>query len=96
MGLCFCITATAQPLPNPKHTDSQGDRFYQIDEWLPTPNDQRTASGAPGPEYWQQRADYKISVALDDANQRITGVARIDYHNESPHVLNYLWVQLDL
>lgn len=95
MGLSFCITATAQPLPNPKHTDSQGDRFYQIDEWLPTPNDQRTASGAPGPEYWQQRADYKISVALDDANQRITGVARIDYHNESPHVLNYLWVQLD-
>ena len=95
LGLFFGISATAQPLPNPKHSDSQGDRFYQIDSWLPTPNDQRTASGAPGPEYWQQRADYKISVALDDVNQRITGVARIDYHNESPHILNYIWVQLD-
>jgi len=95
LGLGFCNTALAQPLPNSKHTDSQGDRFYQIDQWLPTPNDQRTASGAPGPEYWQQRADYKISVALDDANQRISGIARIDYHNESPHILNYIWVQLD-
>ena len=85
----------AQPLPNPKHSDSQGDRFYQIDQWLPTPNDQRTASGAPGPEYWQQRADYQISVTLDDDNQRISAVAKIDYHNESPHLLNYIWVQLD-
>ena len=85
----------AQPLPNPKHDDSQGDRFFQIDQWLPTPNDQRTASGAPGPEYWQQRADYQILINLDDANQSLSGVAKIDYHNESPHILSYIWVQLD-
>ena len=84
-----------QPLPNPKHDDSHGDRFFQIDNWLPTPNDQRTASGAPGPEYWQQRADYDIAVTLDDQNQRISGLVKIQYHNESPHILNYVWVQLD-
>jgi hypothetical protein len=95
LAICSLSIANAQPLPNPKHSDSHGDRFYQIDQWLPTPNDQRTASGAPGPEYWQQRADYQISVTLDDSNQRISGVAKIDYHNESPHLLNYIWVQLD-
>ncbi len=84
----------AQLLPNAKHSDSV-DRFYQIESWLPTPNDQRTASGAPGPEYWQQRADYEIDVTLDDQNQRITGAAKITYRNESPHVLQYVWVQLD-
>jgi hypothetical protein len=84
----------AQPLPNSKHTDSV-DRFFQIESWLPTPNAQRTASGAPGPAYWQQRADYDIDVTLDDQNQRISGIARIDYHNLSPHTLRYLWIQLD-
>ncbi|MGB0596844.1 MAG: M1 family metallopeptidase [Rubripirellula sp.] len=86
--------ATAQPLPNSKHSDPI-DRFYQIDQWWPTPNDQRTASGAPGPDYWQQRADYDIDVTLDDKNQRLEGVSRITYHNRSPHTLGYLWVQLD-
>ena len=88
LAIALTVKSEAQPLPNGKHVDSQGDRFYQIDQWLPTPNDQRTASGAPGPEYWQQRADYKISIALDDINQRLSGVAQIDYHNESPHILN--------
>lgn len=91
---CFSVTALAQPLPNSKHSDST-DRFFQIDNWWPTPNDQRTASGAPGPAYWQQRADYDIDVTLDDENQRIDGTVRIDYHNRSPHTLRYLWVQLD-
>ncbi len=62
----------AQPLPNGKHSDST-DRFFQLESWLPTPNAQRTASGAPGPQYWQQRADYDIDVTLDDENQRIDG-----------------------
>ncbi len=87
-------SAWGQPLPNAKHVDSV-DRFYQIDSWLPTPNTFRTASGAPGPAYWQQRADYDIDVTLDDENQRISGIARIDYHNHSPHPLHYLWMQLD-
>ncbi len=85
---------SAQPLSNGKHSDST-DRFFQLESWLSTPNAQRTASGAPGPEYWQQRADYDIDVTLDDENQRINGVVRIDYHNQSPHSLSYLWIQLD-
>ncbi len=84
----------SQELPNTKHADSV-DRFYQIDSWLPTPTPQRTASGAPGPSYWQQRADYEIDVTLDDQNQRLSGVAKIDYHNQSPHSLRYVWFQLD-
>ena len=84
----------AQYLPNPKHSDSL-DRFFQIESWLPTPNAQRTASGVPGPEYWQQRADYDIDITLDDKTQRLSGISRIQYHNESPHTLRYIWVQLD-
>ena len=85
---------SAQPLENLKHLDRQ-DRFYQIDAWLPTPNELRTASGASGPDYWQQRADYEIDVTLDDANQRIRGVSKIRYENRSPHELRYVWIQLD-
>lgn len=93
---CFCIGSlgSAQPLSNPKHSDSS-DRFHSIDLWLPTPGVYRTASGAPGPMYWQQRADYDIDVELDDARRSISGVCRINYHNFSPHTLRYVWVQLD-
>ena len=62
---------------------------------MPTPGDTRTAAGTPGPEYWQQRADYLIRVELDDDRQRLRGSERITYHNHSPHTLTYLWVQLD-
>lgn len=71
------------------------DKFRQLDETLPTPNVYRTASGAPGNRYWQQRVDYRIDVELDDANQRITGSETITYHNLSPDTLTYLWIQLD-
>ncbi|HEX8653571.1 MAG TPA: M1 family metallopeptidase [Pyrinomonadaceae bacterium] len=71
------------------------DKFRQLDEVLPTPNIYRTASGAPGSRYWQQRVDYVIDVEVDDANQRITGSETITYHNQSPDTLNYLWLQLD-
>lgn len=83
-----------QTLSNSKHGDP-ADRFYQIDEWLPTPNEVRLASGAPGPKYWQQRADYDIDIKLDDENQRLDGISRIKYHNVSPHTLDYVWIQLD-
>ena len=69
--------------------------FRQHDEDLPAPNEIRAANGAPGPEYWQQRADYKISVVLDDENQRLKGSETITYTNNSPVDLTYLWVQLD-
>lgn len=71
------------------------DKFRQLEEILPTANDYRTASGAPGAKYWQQRADYNIKVELDDVNQRIIGSETVTYHNESPDTLTYLWLQLD-
>ncbi|PMD98401.1 aminopeptidase [Siphonobacter sp. BAB-5405] len=70
-------------------------RFEQLGTALPTPNSTRSASGAPGKEYWQQRADYDIKVELDDANQRIIGSETVTYFNHSPDDLPYLWIQLD-
>jgi hypothetical protein len=75
--------------------DGRVDRFRQLEELLPTPNAYRTASGAPGHAYWQQRADYDIDVTLDDETQRITGSETITYHNVSPDTLAYLWLQVD-
>jgi hypothetical protein len=71
------------------------DKFRQLDELLPTATQYRTASGAPGHQYWQQRADYTIRATLDEANRSITGTEQITYHNNSPDTLTYLWVQLD-
>ena len=71
------------------------DKFRQLDELLPTPSDTRTASGAPGHRYWQQRADYKLRATLDESKRRISGSGTITYHNNSPDALSYLWVQLD-
>ncbi|AII51368.1 M1 family metallopeptidase [Hymenobacter sp. APR13] len=76
-------------------TNSGTDKFAQLETLLPTPNSYRTASGAPGTDYWQQRADYNIRVKLDDEKQAITGSEDITYTNLSPDVLTYLWVQLD-
>ncbi|GAB3822416.1 hypothetical protein GCM10028895_26890 [Pontibacter rugosus] len=74
---------------------AQDTKFAQLGQELPTPNTYRTASGAPGHQYWQQRADYTIKVELDDQNQSITGSESINYTNNSPDVLSYVWVQLD-
>ena len=71
------------------------DKFRQLEEILPTPNEYRTASGAPGHRYWQQKVDYKIKAELDDINQRIIGSETITYKNNSPDSLVYLWLQLD-
>jgi hypothetical protein len=71
------------------------DKFRQLDELLPTPTDTRTASGAPGHAYWQQRADYTIRATLDEAKRAISGSETVTYHNNSPDTLAYLWVQLD-
>jgi len=70
-------------------------KFRQLGQELPTPNVYRTASGAPGHEYYQQRADYNMSITLDDETQRIYGEETITYTNNSPDELRYLWVQLD-
>ncbi len=71
------------------------NKFKQLGSELPTPNSYRTASGAPGHEYWQQQADVKMDIELDDENQKITGTETITYHNNSPDALKYLWLQLD-
>jgi len=60
-----------------------------------TPNETRSASGAPGHSYWQNRADYIMDIHLDDNRQFISGKETITYHNLSPDPLNYLWLQLD-
>lgn len=72
------------------------DKFRQLnDDELPTPNEQRTGSGAPGNKYWQNRADYVIDVEIDDANQRLIGKETVTYKNFSPDSLTYLWLQID-
>ncbi|HLO80301.1 MAG TPA: M1 family metallopeptidase [Chitinophagaceae bacterium] len=74
---------------------NHGNRFEQLDYLLQDPNEYRTASGAPGPRYWQQRADYDISVDIDEAKNLLTGAETVTYYNNSPDVLKYIWVQLD-
>jgi hypothetical protein len=61
----------------------------------PSPNEYRTASGAPGPKYWQQRCDYDITCNLDEDKLLLTGSETISYFNNSPNELTYLWMQLD-
>ncbi len=70
-------------------------KFEQLGTTLPTPNNYRTADGSPGHEYWQQKADYKIKVSLNDEKQEITGSETITYYNYSPNPISYLWLQLD-
>ena len=77
--------------PNSNH----GNKFEQLGTIMPTPNEYRTASGAPGPKYWQQRADYDIKCTLDEKKLTLTGSETITYFNNSPDALTYLWLQLD-
>jgi len=70
-------------------------KFAQLGEELPTPNVYRNAAGAPGHSYYQQKADYKMNITLDDDKQTITGEETITYTNNSPDKLDYLWLQLD-
>jgi hypothetical protein len=74
---------------------TNNNKFKQLKEELPTPNVYRTASGSPGPKYWQQQADYEMEIVLDDTLQRIYGEETITYYNNSPNSLEYIWLQLD-
>ena len=71
------------------------DKFKQLGPELATPNEQRTASGAPGARYWQQQVDYTMNIMIDDETQKLFGEEWITYHNFSPDQLTYLWIQLD-
>jgi hypothetical protein len=81
------------PTRKPGHYNT--NRFKQMYEEFSTPNMFRTASGAPGPQYYQQQADYVMNIVLDDKNTKLSGDETITYTNNSPDVLEYLWVQLD-
>ncbi len=79
-----------------QHTEqNHAERFEQLGGTLRSPNVYRTASGAPGHMYWQQKADHEIEVELNDENQSIKGWQKVTYHNYSPDPLSYLWIQLD-
>ncbi|MDF2436639.1 MAG: aminopeptidase [Bacteroidota bacterium] len=78
---------------NPK--SNHGNKFEQLGTILPTPNNFRSASGAPGKEYWQQRADYDIDAFLNEKEMRLEGSEQVTYYNNSPDALSYLWLQLD-
>lgn len=71
------------------------DKFRQLDEILPTPNVYRAATGEPGEKYWQQKVDYDIKVKLDEEKRRLDAKQTIDYKNNSPYTLRYLWLQLE-
>jgi hypothetical protein len=86
-ALCLAMSAVA--------AEPFDDKFRQLDELLPTPGAIRTASGAPGHAYWQQRADYTIRARLDETRRAISASETITYHNNSPDALSYLWLQLD-
>ncbi|MBD0289542.1 MAG: M1 family peptidase, partial [Flavisolibacter sp.] len=87
----FLLAQNIQNNPGSNHAN----KFEQLGTILPTPNEYRTASGAPGPKYWQQRADYNIRCDLNEKNLRLTGSETITYFNNSPDALHYLWFQLD-
>ncbi|HEY0666670.1 MAG TPA: M1 family metallopeptidase [Sphingobacteriaceae bacterium] len=91
LSVTFLASAQNQNNPGSNH----GNKFEQLGTLLQDPNIYRTASGAPGPQYWQQRADYDIDVELDDNKQQIIGSETITYYNNSPDPLSYLWIQLD-
>ena len=91
--LALCLLALATFALHAQNLNTS--KFRQLGQELPTPNVYRTASGAPGHEYYQQRADYDMSITLDDDTQRIYGEQTITYTNNSPDELRYLWVQLD-
>ena len=85
--------ASAQPLRNPG--SNHGNRFEQLDYLMQDPNEYRTASGAPGPKYWQQRADYEINVDINEQENILTGAETVTYFNNSPDILTYIWLQVD-
>jgi hypothetical protein len=96
-GFAICCIAgfvNAQDIQN-NPGSNHGNKFEQLGTILTTPNEQRTASGAPGTKYWQQRADYNIKCELDEKNLKLTGTETITYFNNSPDPLDYIWLQLD-
>ena len=92
LSLAACCAVAFAPAAA---ANDAAEKFRQLGTLLPTANAYRNAAGAPGHAYWQQRADYRIRVNLDEQRRRITATADITYANHSPDTLSYLWLQLD-
>lgn len=99
LALIALVFASAAAQESSKTTRQPGhentNKFRQMYQEFATPNTYRSASGAPGPDYYQQQADYKMKITLDDKNARIYGEETITYTNNSPDELEFLWLQLD-
>ncbi|WP_405604265.1 M1 family metallopeptidase [Polaribacter sp. Asnod1-A03] len=95
LSVCFVGTAAFSQEKTTQQGHTNQNKFKQLKDLLATPNEQRTASGAPGKSYTQQKVDYVMDIVLDDEKSRITGKETITYHNNSADELTYLWVQLD-
>ena len=98
LALCSLVSFAQEDTQKTKdkeegHTNQ--NKFRQLYQEFATPNQYRTASGAPGPEYYQNTADYDIDVTIDDEKQKLYGEETITYNNNSPEELSYLWLQLD-
>lgn len=91
----FLGALTTSFLVKSQTESNHGNKFEQMGALFTSPNQYRGADGAPGPEYWQQRADYKIDCTLDVFEQRLDGKETVTYHNNSPNTLRYVWLQLD-
>lgn len=92
-ALAMAQEESAKEERKPGHQNQ--NKFKQLYREFSTPNTYRSASGAPGPDYYQQQADYAMNIELDDKNAKIYGEETITYHNNSPDDLEFLWVQLD-
>ena len=77
----------------PRFAAGEASIFRPLD--LPTPNAYRAASGAPGPLYWQQRVNYRIEATLDTVTKSVSGRETVDYVNNSPDTLHFVWMQVD-
>ncbi|MBR9757471.1 MAG: M1 family metallopeptidase [Algicola sp.] len=93
--LSVATYAQEQNAQAPKTGHQNNNKFKQLYDEFSTPNSYRAASGAPGHAYYQQQADYKMDIEIDDKNARLYGNETITYTNNSPDKLTYLWVQLD-
>ena len=98
VAMIACVAVHLGTIANPVE-QTKGkfqDKFRQLEnEAWPTPTDYRNAAGEPGHRYWQQKVDYKIKVTLDEAARTLTGQQSVNYRNNSPDTLRYLWLQLD-
>ena len=94
-SLFFVVASVFAQQKETKQGHTNQNKFKQLKDLLATPNNQHTASGAPGKKYTHQKVDYVMDIVLDDDNQKISGNETITYHNNSDDALTYLWLQLD-